>query len=81
MSQGVLFGEMTILKVRNTICPVTGGNQTRMSESSFRKLCGHYQAKARGENRSANDTGNYAYCRECKGSVLPAGLEFISPKP
>lgn len=59
-------------------CPITGGLQTRMSRSSFLKICREKRCKAKDGNKMYGWVGVGAKnkaCLECSG--IPAEVEFV----
>jgi hypothetical protein len=59
------------------ICPITSGLETKMPESTYRRLCNNHRRSAK--SKELIDSGDpYAkFCRECKGKIVPVELTFI----
>lgn len=60
------------------LCPITGGQKTKMLQSSFERNCKFWQNYKQDQwmtNTERNFINNY--CKTCQGKIIPEEIEFI----
>ncbi len=58
-------------------CPITGGLPTRMTRSTFERMCNGQRDGLKKQGNFAGKRSRKTWCEVCRGKQIPAEVEFI----